>query len=77
MVFCQCLPHWAEKHDPPINIEACPPAQNMRELIQAVNEFMHITARDVLQGLDMDWPTRAVQPPFATLFGWVFSSASQ
>ena len=45
----------------------------MRELIQAVNEFVHITARDVLEGLDMDQHTKAVQPPFATLFGQVLS----
>ena len=45
----------------------------MRELIQAVDEFMHITARDVLEGLDMDQPRKAVQPPFATLFSRVLS----
>ena len=45
----------------------------MRELIQAVNKFVHITARDILEGLDMDQPMKAVQPPFATLFGQVLS----
>ena len=73
MAYCQCLQHWAEKCDPPINAEACPLVKNMRELIQAVDEFMHITARDVLEGLDMDQPRKAVQPPFATLFSWVLS----
>ena len=73
MVYCQCLQHWAEKHDLPINAKAHPLAQNMRELIQAVDKFMHITARDVLEGLDMDQPMKAVQLPFATLFGWVLS----
>ena len=73
MAYCRCLQHWAEKHDPPISAKACPLAKNVRELIQAVDEFMHITARDVLEGLDMDQPTKAVQPPFATLFGRVLS----
>ena len=62
-----------EKRDLPINAEAHPLVKNMRELIQAVNRFMHITARDVLEGLDMDQSTKAVQPPFTTLFGWVLS----
>ena len=73
MAYCRCLQHWAEKRDPPINAEAHPLAKNMRELIQAVDKFMHITARDVLEGLDMDQPMKAVQLPFATLFGWVLS----
>ena len=60
-----------EKRDRPINTKACPLVQNVRELIQAVDEFVHITARDVLEGLDMDQPMKAVQPPFATLFGRV------
>ena len=52
------------------------PGEKCEGLIQAVDEFMHITARDVLEGLDMDQPRKAVQLPFATLFGWVFKSAS-
>ena len=73
MAYCLCLQHWAEKRDLPISTEAHPLAKNVRELIQAVDEFVHITARDVLEGLDMDQPMKAVQPPFATLFGWVLS----
>ena len=73
MAYCQCLQHWAEKCDLPINAEAHPLVQNVRELIQAVDKFMHITARDFLEGLDMDQPMKAVQPPFATLFGQVLS----
>ena len=73
VAYCRCLQHWAEKCDLPINAEAHPLAKNMRELIQAVDEFMHITARDVLEGLDMDQPMKAVQAPFTTLFGWVLS----
>ena len=73
VAYCQCLQHWVEKRDLPINTEAHPLAKNMRELIQAVNKFMHITARDILEGLDVDQPRKAVQLPFATLFGWVLS----
>ena len=73
MAYCRCLQHWAEKRNPPINAEAHPLVKNVRKLIQAVDEFMHITARDILEGLDMDQPMKAVQPPFATLFGWVLS----
>ena len=60
MAYCRCLQHWAEKRDLLINAEAHPLVQNVRELIQAVDEFMHITARDILEGLDMDQPTKAV-----------------
>ena len=73
MAYCQSLQHWAEKRDLPISAEAHPLAKSMRELIQAVNEFVHITGRNILEGLDMDQPTKAVQPPFATIFGQVLS----
>ena len=73
VAYCRCLQHWVEKHYLPISAEACPLARNVRELLQAVDEFMHITARDILEGLDMYQPTKTDQPPFATLFRRVLS----
>ena len=73
MAYCRCLQHWVEKRDLPINAKACPLVRNVRELIQAVDKFMHVTARDILKGLDMDQPMKAVQLPFTTLFGQVLS----
>ena len=73
MAYCRCLQHWGEKCDLPINAKACPLVRNVRELIQAVDELVHIMARDVLEGLDMDQPMKADQPPIATLFGQVLS----
>ena len=73
VAYCRSLQHWVEKHDPPISAKACPLVKSMRELIQAINKVMHITARDVLEGLDLDQPRKAVQPPFATIFGRVLS----
>ena len=45
----------------------------MRELLLAVGEFVHITARDVLEGLNMNQPKDAALPPFVPLFSWVLS----
>ena len=56
-----------------MSAKARPLVRNVKELIQAVREFMHIMARDVLEGLDMDQPAKADQLPVATLFGRVLS----
>ena len=56
-----------------ISPEAHPLARSVRELLLAVGEFMHITARDVLEGLDMNQPKNAAPPPFVPLFSWVLS----
>ena len=73
VAYCRCLQHWAEKHHLPISPEAHPLARSVRELRLAVGEFMHITARDVLEGLDMNQPKKAALPPFVSLFSRVLS----
>ena len=45
----------------------------MRELQLTVSEFVHITVRDILEGLDMNKPKKAALPPFNSLFSWVLS----
>ena len=74
MAYCRCLQHWAEKHYPPMSPEARPLAKSMRELQLAVGKFMHIRARDILEGLNMNQPKKVDQPPFTTLFSRVLSS---
>ena len=73
VAYCQCSQHWVEKHRPPKSPEAHPLARSMRELLLAVGEFMHITARDILEGLDMNQPKNAAPPPFVPLFSQVLS----
>ena len=73
VAYYRCLQHWAEKHHLPISPEARPLARSMRELLLAVGEFMHITARDVLEGLNMNQPKNAAPPPFVPLFSQVLS----
>ena len=73
VAYCRCLQHWVEKRHPLISPEACPLAGSMRELQLAVGEFVHITVRDILEGLDMNQPRKAAPPPFHSLFSWVIS----
>ena len=53
--------------------EACPLAKSVRELRLAVSEFLHITVRDILEGLNMNQPKKAASPPFNSLFSQVLS----
>ena len=73
VAYCRCLQHWAEKRHLPISPKAHPLAGSMRELLLAVGEFMHITARDVLEGIDMNQPKNAAPLPFVPLFSQVLS----
>ena len=45
----------------------------MRELKLVDCEFVHITARDILEGLNMNQPKKAALPPFVSLFSQVLS----
>ena len=73
VAYCRCLQHWAEKHYPLISPEACPLAKSMRELQFVVSEFLHITVRDILEGLHMNQPKKAALPLFNSLFSQVLS----
>ena len=69
--YCQCLQHWVEKVYLPTSPGACPLAESVRELCQAVSEFVTITKQDILEGLEMERPMDSHQPPPATIFSWV------
>ena len=56
IVYCQCLQHWVEKHNLPKSLDCCPLAESVRELSQAVREFVTITKGDILEGLEMEGP---------------------
>ena len=73
MAYCWCLQHWAEKPWPANKCRSLSPGTKWwgNWSKQSMN-FMHITARDLSEGMDMDQPMKAVQPPFATLFGHWF-----
>ena len=53
------------------SLEAHPLAQSVRELCLAMGEFVVITQRDVLEGLEMARPRDSCQPPSTTLFSQV------
>ena len=54
IAYTRCLQHWAEKNNLPKNPDVCPWAEWMRELRQTVWEFVNITYRDVMQGLEIE-----------------------
>ena len=54
IAYARCLQHWVEKHNPPKNPGFCPWVECMRELWQTVWEFVNITYRDVMQGLEIE-----------------------
>ena len=69
--YCQCLQYWAEKVHLPVSPEVCPLAESVRELCWAVGEFITITTRGILEGLEMDRPIDSHRPPPLTIFSWV------
>ena len=54
IAYARCLQHWVEKHNLPKNPDFCPWAECVRELQQTVWEFVNITYRDVMQGLEIE-----------------------
>ena len=54
IAYARFLQHWAEKHNLPKNPDFHPWAECVRELQQTVREFVKITCRDVMQGLEID-----------------------
>ena len=73
IAYCLCLQHWAEKHNLPRNPEFRPLAESMRELRQAVHEFMNITREDVIKGLEMEEPEGGHQLSPTTIFRCVLN----
>ena len=54
IAYARCLQHLVEKHNPPKTPDFCPWVKCMRELWQTVWEFVNITYRDVMQGLEIE-----------------------
>ena len=71
IAYCQCLQHWAEKCNLLRSLDCHPLAESVRELSQAMQEFVSITKGDILEGLKMEEPTGGCQPSSATIFSWV------
>ena len=68
IAYCQCLQHGGEKHNLPRNPDFCPLAESVRELRQAICEFVNITWEDVIKGLEMEEPKGGHQLSPTTIF---------
>ena len=71
VAYCQCLQNWAEKCNLPRNSDFHPLAKSMRELRQAICEFINITQEDMIKGLEMEEPEGDHQPSPTTIFSCV------
>ena len=68
IVYCRCLQHWVEKHNLLKSLDCHPLAKSVRELSQAMQEFVNITKGDILEDLEMEGPTGGHRPSSATIF---------
>ena len=71
IAYCPCLQHWAEKCNLPGNPDFHPLAESVRELRQAICEFVNITQEDVMKGLEMEEPEGGHGPSPTTIFSQV------
>ena len=71
VAYFRCLQHWVEKCNLPGNPDFHPLAESVRELRQAVREFVNITQEDVMEGLMMEGPEDGHQPSPMTIFSQV------
>ena len=71
------MQHWAEKAYLPTSSGAHLLAESIRELCQAISEFVTITKQDILEGLEMERPINSIQPPPATLFSQVLDPSME
>ena len=74
IAYTRCLQHWAEKHNPPRNLDFCPWVECVRDLWQTMWEFVNITYQDVMQGLEIEKPEASCPQPGVTIFSWVLST---
>ena len=72
IAYARCLQHWAEKHNLPKYPDFHPWAECVRELRQTVQEFVNITYRDVMQGLEIE--KCEASHPGATIFSQVLAN---
>ena len=73
VAYCQCLQHWVEKCNLLGNLNFWLLAESVRELRQAVHEFVNITQEDVMEGLKMEEPEGGCWPSPTTIFSQVLS----
>ena len=71
VAYCWCLQHWVEKCNLPWNPDFCPLAESVRELRQAIHEFVNITREDVMEGLEMEGTEDGHWPSPTTIFSQV------
>ena len=74
IAYCQCLQHWVEKHNPPKNPDFHPLAESVRELRQAMQEFVSITPEDILKDLKIEETGTSFQQSLMTIFSWVLDT---
>ena len=75
--YCRSLQHWMEKVYPSVNPDAHPLAESIKELCLAMSEFVTITKRDILEGLEMERPTDSHWLPSTTLFSQVLGPPTE
>ena len=68
VAYCQCLQNWAEKCNLMEKPDFHPLAESVRELRQAICEFVNITWEDVMKDLKMEEPEGDQQLPPTTTF---------
>ena len=76
VAYCRCLQHWVEKCNLLGNLDFCPLAESVRELRQAICEFVNITWEDVMECLKMEEPEGGQWPSPTTIFSWVLGPAA-
>ena len=76
IMYCRCLQHWVEKCNLPKSQDCHPLAKSVRELSQAMQEFINITKKDILEGLEMTESAGSCQLPTATIFSQVLGPPS-
>ena len=72
IAYARCLQHRVEKNHPPKNPDFCPWAECVRELWQTVWEYVNITYRDVMQGLEIE--KCEASHPGMTIFSWLLAN---
>ena len=71
VAYCWCLQHWVEKCTICQGIWTSALWLKVRELRQAIHEFMNITREDMMKGLKMEEPEGGHQPSPTTIFSQV------
>ena len=63
MAYAQGLQYWAERLNPPVDLDFCPLARSVLELRERVKEHIIFTKQDIIQGLGRINPGATSQWP--------------